>query len=128
MTWMDIVESELLARYGEPRIRPGDEPARLRGERGWCRRWAWVWFPGGVNHHLAVDRYEGDLYEVRAGHHGSKSLPLFYTDISFWSQREPSASQVRAVLSLAGLLDPAELPDDMRISSAELAAIPGESS
>lgn len=51
-------------RFGEPRITPPEGGVRRglvrEGQSSYVRR-AWVWFPGGVNHGLRIDKYFNHL-------------------------------------------------------------------
>lgn len=63
--------------FGEPSVWPknGKNGTQLETDLGapfW--RLAWVWFPGGINHHIHIDRYYWDMgrrvrYDTCIGSH-----------------------------------------------------------
>lgn len=66
----------LTEAWGEPKVQPPAEPQGHRIYRSesdgliWirlpnCHRRAWVWFPNGQNHNLAIDK--GGIWAVRMG-------------------------------------------------------------
>lgn len=93
--WLTVID-EVVAELGEPKVAV-TEPQLLHRERGDCRRRCWVWFPNNINHNIAVDQYARDLWEITAASHAG-------TRTTFVRKGEPSASQMRAVLVLAGVL------------------------
>ena len=98
LPWLTDLVDEVSARFGPPKVKVPRESRRMRTELGVCYRRCWAWFPGNVNHHLAVDRYLDRVpgWYVWAGSHAG-------TFVGAWCA-EPAADKVRAVLVLAGFL------------------------
>ncbi len=72
-------------------------PVRIMGKDRRC----WVWFPGNVNHNLAIDRYPHRWVVMSSNHRGCR--------VELTTSGPPTALQVEAVLVLTGCLpgDPA---------------------
>jgi hypothetical protein len=49
--WM----KELITKWGQPRVDVTGQEMTRHGSK--CERSLWVWFPGGLNHLLTVDRF-----------------------------------------------------------------------
>ncbi|WP_431728616.1 hypothetical protein [Verrucosispora sp. TAA-831] len=86
-TWLDEVNAQL----GDPYL-AAPEGIDL-GDR---TRRHWLWFPAGVNHNIAIDRYGPSQYEVIAG--GRLGAVRWY------GHTEPTDDQLRALCTLVGLL------------------------
>jgi hypothetical protein len=97
----------LTEAWGEPRVQPPAEPsgrAIYRSEIDslvWVKmadrsRRAWVWFPGGNNCNLAVDK--GAHYVVRMGGYGRRAEVWVYD--GYWPSRTALEGVARFVYGL----------------------------
>lgn len=53
MTWLD----DVIAAYGEPRVRVDEPSHRMRDDSGDYYKRCWVWFPSNANHNISIKEY-----------------------------------------------------------------------
>lgn len=105
MTWLD----DVIAVYGEPRVRVDTPVRRMRDDGGEYEKRCWVWFPAKRNHHIGIKRYRRwtnfedrtthSFWVVVVGSHLS-SMP----SVEWTTRTEPDDTVMGSLLALTGFL------------------------